>query len=120
MLAQTSIKSGSFRSAFGGFRGLAGGLIVSLAAASIITGLGMSDLTARTVVDPFGQTVNRALKGDRLPLKPVSRSDVENQPIDFRTPRTWTPDLKLPDGCEAMVSSIANSELAQIAGRCVS
>ena len=120
MLAQTSIQSGSCRSAFGGFRGLAGGLIVSLAAASIITGLGMSDLTARTVVGPVGQTVNRALKGDRLSPKPAIRSDIANQPIEFHVPRTSTPDSRLPDGCEAVVSSIANSELAHIAGRCVS
>jgi hypothetical protein len=80
----------------------------------------MSDLTAGSAVNPSEQTVNRALKGDRLPLVPTIHWHVENQPLELRDPRTSTPNAKLPDGCEAVVSSIANSELAHIAGRCVS
>jgi len=64
--------------------------------------------------------VSHALKGDRLPLRPASLSNVENQPVEWREPRTSAPDSKLPDGCEAVVSSIANPALAHIAGRCVS
>jgi hypothetical protein len=73
-------------------------------------------LTAGSAVNPSEQTVNRALKGDRLPLVPTIHWHVENQLLELRAP----PDAKLPDGCEAVVSSIANSELAHIAGRCVS
>jgi len=94
--------------------------MVSLAALAFISGLVMSDLTARSVVDRSEQTVVRVLKGDRLPLKPASRLDVARQPVELRAPSTSIPDLILPDGCEAVVSSSANSELAHIAGRCMS
>ena len=94
--------------------------MASLAALAIVFGLVMVDSAAPSMVDPSAQTVDRALKGDRLPLKPASRLEVENQPVEWRVPRISIPDSKLPDGCEAVVSSIANSELAHIAGRCVS
>ena len=119
MLARSSVQFGASRS-YGGSRPFASGLIASLAALAFISSLVKFDSTARSMVDPSAQTVNRALKGDRLPLAPVSRPDAENQPAELRAPRTSTPDSRLPDGCEAVVSSIANSELAHIAGRCVS
>ena len=126
MLARSSVQSGASRSVFGSSRPFASGLIASVAALAFISGLVMFVSTARSMVDPSaqtvpsGQTVNRALKGDRLPLRPASRSDVANQPVELRVPRTSTPDSRMPDGCEAVVSSIVNSELAHIAGRCVS
>ena len=120
MLARSSVQFGASRSVYGGSRPFASGLIASLAALAFISGLVMFDSTARSMVDPSAQTVNRALKGDRLPLAPVSRPDAENQPAELRALRTSTPNSRLPDGCEAVVSSIANSELAHIAGRCVS
>jgi len=105
---------------FGSSRPFAGGLMASLAALAIASGFFMVDSAARSMADPSLQTVNRALKGDRLPLRPASLSHVENQPVEWPAPRTSIPDSKLPDGCEAVVSSIANPELAHIAGRCVS
>jgi hypothetical protein len=105
---------------FGSSRPFAGGLMASLAALAIVSGLFMVDSAARSMVDPSAQSVTRALKGDRLLLRPASLSNVENRPVEWRAPRTSIPDSKLPDGCEAVVSSIANSELAHIAGRCVS
>jgi hypothetical protein len=115
MLAQASMQSASSRSAFSTGRFLTGGFTGALAMLAIITGLGMSDLTARTGLDP--QTVNRTVKGDRLPLAPAFHPDVWRRPVELKAP---TPDAKLPDGCEAPVSSIANPELARIAGRCIS
>ena len=67
MLANTS-QSRSYRPVFGGSRLLGRGLIVALATLSIITGLGISELTARSGIEPSGETVNRILKGDRSPL----------------------------------------------------
>jgi hypothetical protein len=119
MLAQTSVQFGSLRLMFGNPRHLADGLIVSLAALAFVSGLVMFDLSVRAAADAPEQTVTRALKSDRLPLAPSIHSDVASQPVE-RAPRTSIPDLKLPDGCEAVVSSIANPELAHIAGRCVS
>jgi hypothetical protein len=94
--------------------------MASVAALAIASGIVMFDSAARSMADPSAQTVTRVLKGDRLPLRPAGLSRVENQPVEWRTPRTSFADSKLPDGCEAVVSSIANPELAHVAGRCVS
>ena len=53
---------------FGGCRRLERGSIVALAALSIVTVLGISELTARSGIELSGETVNRLLKGDRSPL----------------------------------------------------
>ena len=105
---------------FGRSRPFAGGLMASVAALAIASGFVMFDSAARSMADPSAQTVTRALKGDRLPLGPASLSHVENRPVEWPAPRPSIADLKLPDGCEAVMSSIANPELAHIAGRCVS
>jgi hypothetical protein len=64
--------------------------------------------TARSDADPSVERVNRTRKGDRLPL------------VQITIPSTPTHDATLPDGCDSLVSSLAHSHLAQIAGRCVS
>jgi hypothetical protein len=56
--------------------------------------------------------VNRALKGDRLPAAATN-----GNPANLQAPRA-TP--KLPDGCEAAVSAMTRSSLAQTPGRCIS
>jgi hypothetical protein len=57
--------------------------------------------------------VNRALKGDRLPAAATS-----GKPADLQG---WqAPIPKLPDGCEASVSAMTRSPLAQTPGRCIS
>jgi hypothetical protein len=50
--------------------------------------------------------VNRTRKADRLPTVHVRRAPVY--------------DAKLPDGCEPLVSALTRSNLARIAGRCLS
>jgi hypothetical protein len=56
--------------------------------------------------------VNRTLKGDRLPTAATN-----GNPANLQAPRA-TP--KLPDGCEAAVSAMTRSSLAQTPGRCIS
>jgi hypothetical protein len=56
--------------------------------------------------------VNRTLKGDRLPAAATN-----GNPAQLQAPRA-TP--KLPDGCEATVSAMTRSPLAQTPGRCIS
>jgi hypothetical protein len=53
--------------------------------------------------------VNRSLKGDRLVLPATSANPTAPQ---------GRPTL--PDGCEAPVSAMTRSPLAQTAGRCIS
>jgi hypothetical protein len=97
------------------FLGCAG---AAFAAASFLIGLEMTATTAALSADRNVPAVNRTLKSDRLPLvAPKSRNAV-NGPLEQVTPPA--PKPKLPDGCEPVVSSIGQSPLAQIAGRCVS
>jgi hypothetical protein len=79
------------------FKALCGGLF--LATVSI---------GAHSNVGSPTEIVDRAHKGDRLPLVQV---DVLRAP---------TRDLHLPDGCDALVSPLTRSQVARIAGRCVS
>ena len=61
--------------------------------------------------------VNRGLKGDRLaPVLPAAAG----KPADLQGWQAPRPDPKLPDGCEAAVSAMSRSSLAQTAGRCIS
>ena len=119
MLANTS-QSRSYRPVFGGSCLLWRGLIVALATLSIITGLGISELTARSGIEPSGETVNRILKGDRSPLAFRIQTNVAHRPRQTNTPLETASGSRLPVGCESLVSALAHSQLARIAGRCVS
>jgi hypothetical protein len=61
--------------------------------------------------------VNRAVKGDRLrdsvPATNANPSDLQGRPAPRANPQ-------LPDGCEAVVSAMTRSSLAQTPGRCIS
>ena len=71
---------------FGGSRHLARGSILALAALSIITVLGISELTARSGIEVSGETVNRILKGDRSPLAFRVQTNVAPRPRQINTP----------------------------------
>jgi hypothetical protein len=56
--------------------------------------------------------IDRTLKGDRMPLAKITRP----RALDQRDVVAYD----LPDGCDALVSPLTHSQLAHIAGRCVS
>jgi hypothetical protein len=61
--------------------------------------------------------VNRVLKGDRLPsIHPTT----DGKPADLQGWQAPRANPKLPDGCEAAVSAMTRSSLAQTPGRCIS
>ena len=93
---------------------------LSLVMAAIFTGFDASVATARSKIDPPGQLVNRAQKGNRLPLLPTSDLNVVSQRLKIPVPRVPFQESKLADGCVPIVSFLMHSELARIAGRCVS
>jgi len=99
---------------------LVGVLGVSLAIAAIITGFDTPVATARSRIDPPGQLVNRSQKGDRLPLLPTSDLNAVSHLLKINVPRVRLLDSKLAEGCEPIVSFLTHSELARVAGRCVS
>jgi hypothetical protein len=61
--------------------------------------------------------VNRSLKGDRLP--PNLPATTAN-PSDLQGSQAPRMRPTLPEGCEATVSVMTRSLLAQTAGRCIS
>jgi hypothetical protein len=67
-------------------------------------------------IDQASQKSNRALKGDRSPL--LRTLTTGHGMTSVARDIVIVPEL--PDGCEAIVSSIGNSPLTQIAGSCVS
>lgn len=120
MLTHRAIQLRAFPSMFSSSRPRLVGLTALIALLAFIGGLGASDLTALSRVEPSSQIVDRTLKGDRLPLAPASHPNAVNQPLRTGVPRKSASDLKLPDGCELLVSPLTDFHLARMAGRCVS
>lgn len=92
----------------GGFLGLA---ILAVGAGLRVLPVAASNGSIQAASTYTGPHLNRALKGDRLPdaAAPVG----EAQPLKAKQPR-------LPEGCEASVSSISHSPLAQTPADCLS
>ena len=124
MPAHFSIQTGSRRSTCDSakliLRGI-GSVVITLA---IIAGLEVSFASGRSGVEFSGdaprQVVNRMQKGNRLQQVAAFQLTVVKNPGGVTTPRLPTVDLKLPEGCDALVSSIADDRLARVAARCVS
>ncbi|MEA3028036.1 MAG: hypothetical protein QOF91_3321 [Alphaproteobacteria bacterium] len=93
-----------------------GAAVVSVALLSVFTSLEVQVAKARTGL-PAGVTgvnwhsVNRALKGDRIPSLPASRS--------VKPPVSGQTDPKLPDGCVATFGAARNIFWTEVPGRCV-
>jgi hypothetical protein len=83
---------------------ICGGLIL----AGFATVIGFEGIATARPEDGSLQIVNRTQKGDRLPLAQIN------------IPRAPVSDASLPEGCDSLVSSLTRSDLARIAGRCVS
>ena len=97
------------------------GLGVVVALGFFVIGLEVSASTVGSGADRAApHRVDRTLKGDRLPLIPEkARKNAVNGPIEILAPRAPVRQ-ELPDGCESIVSQIAQSPLAQVPGRCIS
>lgn len=79
-------------------------------------------LDVRVTPGPFGaplntEIVDRTLKADRLLSAPTTYPDAVKHSRGTNLPAS---DLKLLDGCEALVSLLAFSPLAHVPARCVS
>jgi hypothetical protein len=97
-------------------------LIAALAVGLSMAAIGATVATTGQSESDLSTIVNRARKGDRLPPIPASnvRGDPEDGPLLINLPHAPALGSKLPVGCESVVSSIAQSPLAHIAGRCLS
>jgi hypothetical protein len=107
-------------------RYLISGLGGAVALGLFVIGLELSATTAWSGPDRASQRinphqVNRTLKGDRLPLiAEKTRKNAVNGPLEIPVPRVPAAKQELPDGCEPIVSAIAQSPLSRIPGRCLS
>jgi hypothetical protein len=90
-----------------------GGL--GLAMLALVAGLQVRTVAAspQSLVQDAATGVNRTLKGDRLDLSTMSAKPTDRQ-------GSGTERGRLPDGCEAAVSAMTRSSLAQTPGRCIS
>lgn len=120
MLTHTPIRSSLSRSMPGRAWFSAGGIGVALVIFSAIIGLELSVATAHSGGAISRETVNRTQKGDRLPLVTAFHRDAVNQLLEIKVQHAPNPELKLADGCEALVSALAHSPWSNVAGRCVS
>ena len=84
---------------------ICGGLI--LAALTTVIGFEGVAIARQDVVSSV-EIVARTRKSDQLPMVRIDGA------------RAPAYEARLPDGCEALVSPLARSHLARIAGRCVS
>ena len=119
MLSQTSLRGDLFSSTGRVLRYLTSGCSVLLAIVSIVIGIEVSVATSSGAALST-EIINRARKGDRLPVVPVLHKNPVNRPPQVNLPRIPAPDQDLADGCESLASPLAHSPLAQIAGRCLS
>lgn len=86
------------------------GAALGLATLALAGGLRTPPVAAAPdAVSKASAALNRALKGDRL--LPGVPTEVEGRKV---------PQPRLPDGCEASVSSMTRSSLAQTPARCLS
>ncbi len=90
----------------GGFLGIA---ILAVGAGLQVLPVAAQNGSVEAASTSAGLNLDRDLKGDRLPATPVG----EAQPLKAKQPR-------LPEGCEASVSSISHSPLAQTPADCLS
>ena len=90
------------------------------AIASFLIGLEVSSTTTTAAPSVEQTTVNRTLKGDRMPLIPGKSRNAVNGPFEIKAPQAPAAIPELLDGCEPVISSIGQTPLAKIAGRCVS
>src|SRR5450631_3794453 len=88
------------------------GVGLALPMLALVAGLQVPSVAASP--QPAATDVNRTLKGDRLPAV------TGGNPADRQGSQVRQPSPKLPDGCEATVSAMTRSSLAQTPGRCIS
>jgi hypothetical protein len=90
---------------------------LGLAMLALVAGLQVRTVAAspQSLVQDATAGVNRSLKGDRLDLPTMSMSA---KPTDRQGSQAKRG--RLPDGCEAAVSAMTRSSLAQTPGRCIS
>jgi hypothetical protein len=86
--------------------------------ASFLIALEMSASQAAPGINA-GPSMNRTLKGDRLPLISAKSRNAVNGPAEPKPPPPAS-QPRLLEGCEGLVSAIGQPPLSRVPGRCVS
>jgi hypothetical protein len=118
MTTEPSNRFNFHKSSHGGTQVAVACLAAALVVFAFVAGMAASAATAHVGAELARQTVDRAQKGDRL----VGGSVVQTvkRPRAVTVPRPSDGNLKLPVGCDPLVSPIADDWLGRVAGRCVS
>ena len=99
-------------------RYFAGCLGAVFALASFVFALELSAVTTAPSAEQ-NVAMNRALKGDRLPLPADMGRNAGNGPAEIKAPPAPArPEMLM--GCEPVVSAIGQPPLARVPGRCIS
>ena len=93
------------------------GFKAALAMLAITVGFAAPTTTLRAGPELRQLTIDRTLKGDRM--APAFSSHSKPSP-EIKTYRRPAINFELADGCEALMSPLANAALARLPGRCVS
>src|SRR5882672_5992690 len=93
---------------------LVGSCGAMLAIATFFIGLELSSTatTAAPSVDQTASSINRTLKGDRMPVVPMTSRNAVNGTFELKAPAMPAALPELLDGCEPVVSSIGQTPLA--------
>jgi hypothetical protein len=94
---------------------LVGAFSLVLAFSSTLIGMELSVRADSSEATPVVERVNRTGKADRLQPLPALGRSIGNPPMG-----AGASDQRLVHGCEAPVSSLIRSPLAQISARCLS
>jgi len=119
MFRQASIRIEQISSIGRGLQYLIGCCSVPLAIVSVVIGIEVSVATASSGTAPSVEIMDRARKGDRLPLVPALHRNDVNRPPEIKVLRISAHDQDLAEGCESLASPLARSPAADIAGRCL-
>jgi hypothetical protein len=92
------------------------GVGLALPLLALVAGLQVPTVSASPTHLDEPMSVNRALKGDRLPGIVPAGQATDRQGL--QAPQAKPP--RMPDGCEATVSPMSQSPLAHTPGRCIS
>jgi hypothetical protein len=86
---------------------------VDVSSAAMRSNVGLYDGSVREAVD-------RLRKTDRLMLQPTPGQDAARHGREIKRQLRPAPKARSVAGCESTVSSLADSQLAKIAARCIS
>lgn len=101
--------------------GAAGVTALGVVILGLVPFLGAEPTVGAGYADRPAYSVNRAFKGDRLPVVTAADPAISNRVVKFQqqSQRQSQPPKKIPFGCDASFSPVTAPRLAYVYGRCL-